>query len=473
MLVSLARRYSARANEIHLDIPVRGFTLAIALGVALVLSFVTSLPSEKELATVSSGGRRASGGRQKQRLQRALVVVQVAVSVVLLAGAGLLTRTLLRLSRVDTGVTTEQVLSMDVNILTGSEMRAAPGSADATRALFTTIRDDIAGLPGVETVSLGSQPLSEAFRRIDLKVDGKPLGPGEAAPNAGERVAGPGYFASLGVPLLRGRDFQSTDFGYDTPNMGGFNVIVNQAFADRVLPGEDPIGRRFAETNRIAQYANSPDIWFTIVGVVGNMRDDGLDSVPRPAFYHPQVAERATGGGLVIRARNNIDALVQPVTQIIRRLAPSAAIENVKTIEQLKDESIGPKRLNAVLIASFGLLAVLIAAVGIAGVLAFAVSLRTNEIGIRMSLGADAVRVQRMILMEGGTLVVAGLAVGIALSFVAANVIRGLLFGVAPHDPATFAGVATLMAAIGIAACWIPAARAARIDPAITMRAEQ
>ncbi|HEU4994099.1 MAG TPA: ADOP family duplicated permease [Gemmatimonadaceae bacterium] len=466
LLVSLANRYSARANEIHLDGAVLGFTLAIALSVALVLSYVTSLPSEKELATVSSGGRR-TGGRQKQRLQRALVVVQVAVSVMLLAGAGLLTRTMLRLSLVDTGLSTEQVLSMNVNILTRSEMRAVPGSREATQALFATMRDQIAGLPGVEAVSTGSLPLTEAFRRIDLKVEGRALGSGEAAPNAGERVASSGYFASIGVPLLRGRDFAPTDEDF------GRMVIVNQAFVDRVFPGEDPIGRRFAETNRIAQYDTMPDIWFTIVGVVGNTRDDGLDGTMRPAFYHPQIDARSVGGGLVIRTRGNVEALAQPVTRVIQQLAPSAAIENVRTIRQIKDEGIAPRRLNAALLSSFGLLAVLIAAVGIAGVLAFAVSARTKEIGIRMGLGADPARVQRMILAEGGTLVVVGLVVGTALAFAAASVIRGLLFGVAPHDPATFVGVAVLMAAIGAAACWIPAARAARIDPAITMRAEQ
>jgi len=474
LLVSLANRYSARANEIHLDGVVLAFTLAIALGVALVLSFVTSLPTEKELATISSGGRRSSGSRQKQRLQRALVVVQVAVSVVLLAGAGLLTRTMLRLSNVYTGLATEQVLSMNVNILTGAEMRASPGSQDATRALFATMRDEIAGLPGVEAVSTGSLPLSEAFRQINLKIEGRPLGPGEAAPNVGERIASAGYFKAIGVPLLSGRDFESTDKMPGEPGVdAGYVAIVNQAFVDRIFPHENPIGHRFAETNRIAQYDKSPDVWFRIVGVVGNTRDDGLDGEPRPAVYYAVNSDQIAGGGMVVRARGNVEALAQPVMRIIKRLAPAAAIENVRTIKQTKDESMAPRRLNAALISLFGLLAVLIAAVGIAGVQAFAVSARTKEIGIRMSLGADAARVQWMILTEGGSLVVVGLVAGGVLALAASNVIRGLLYGIAPHDPATFASVAALMAVIGVGACWIPAARAARIDPAITMRAEQ
>jgi predicted permease len=372
---------------------------------------------------------------------------------------------MMRLSEVDTGLSTEQVLSLDVNILTASELRAAPGARERTEALFSTIREQIAGLPGVASVSTGSLPLTPSIRHGDLQIEDRPLAPGEPAPTAADRAASPGYFSSIGLPVLRGRGFTAADVDY------GNLVVVNQAFADRIFPGQDPIGKRFAEPNHIAQN-NEPYFWLTIVGVVGNTRDDGLDSEMGPEYYHPTLDERATGGALVVRARGNAEALTQPVTRIIRQLAPSAAIEHVRTIKQIKDEEIAPKRLNAALLSSFGLLAVLIAAVGIAGVLAFAVSARTKEIGIRMSLGADAGRIQRMVLTEGGMLVVLGLMVGGALAFAAANVIRGLLYGIAPHDPVTFAGVAVLMAAIGVGACWIPAARAARIDPAITMRAE-
>jgi predicted permease len=475
LLVSLANRYTARANEIHLDGPVLAFTLAIAVGVAFLLSFVTSLPSETTVATVSSGGRRSSGSRQRQRLQRGLVVVQVAVSVVLLAGAGLLTRTMLRLADVKTGLQTEEVLSMEVTFLTGNELRADPATADAIRSLFARIRDEVAALPGVEAVATGSLPFSTAVFRTDLKAEGRPLGSGEAAPSAEVRFASVDYFRTAGIPLVRGRAFTSTDPGASSLAVSrvGDVVIVNEALADRIFPGEDPVGLRIAETNRLAQYDSTPAPWLTIVGVVGNTQDAGLDVPPRPTMYRPQADERATGGGLVIRARSGVAALTAPATRIIRDLAPTATIERAMTIAQIKDESVAPRRLNATLISSFGLLAALIAAVGIAGVLAFAVSLRTNEIGIRMSLGADSARVQRMILGEGGTLVVVGLVAGTGLAFVSSRVIRGLLFGVTPHDPATFAGVATLMAVIGLAACWIPAVRAARIDPAITMRAEQ
>jgi ABC-type antimicrobial peptide transport system permease subunit len=174
---------------------------------------------------------------------------------------------------------------------------------------------------------------------------------------------------------------------------------------------------------------------------------------------------------LVIRFDRRMPGLAPAATRIVRRLAPTALTENVMTIAQYRAQSVSPRRLNAVLISSFGVLAVIIAAVGIAGVLAFSVGARTNEIGIRMSLGADGGRVQRMILLEGGRLVAIGLVLGVIGAFFSARVMRGLLYGVGPHDPTTFIGVGVMMAVIGIVACWIPALRAARIDPAITMRA--
>jgi ABC-type antimicrobial peptide transport system permease subunit len=204
--------------------------------------------------------------------------------------------------------------------------------------------------------------------------------------------------------------------------------------------------------------------------VVGNTQDGGLDAQHPFVTFTPFAQEMIFGGGIVIRAASNVGGLAAAATRVVRRIAPLAPIENVLTVAQIKDESVSPRRLNAVLLSSFSLLAVLIAAVGIAGVLAFSVSARTNEIGIRMSLGADSGRVQRMILREGGALLLIGLALGVVGALVAARAIRGLLFGVAPHDPLTLIGVTLMMAGIGIVACWIPARRAARIDPAITMR---
>jgi putative ABC transport system permease protein len=206
------------------------------------------------------------------------------------------------------------------------------------------------------------------------------------------------------------------------------------------------------------------------VAFAATTQDGGPDAEPREAAWIPFMQFPAVAGGFVIRADSNVAGLSAAATRIVQRAAPGVPIERVMTVSQYKEFNISPRRLNATLISSFGVLAVIIAAVGIAGVLAFSVSARTNEIGIRMSLGADRGNVQRMILREGGTLVVLGLGLGVVGAYFAAGVLRGMLFGVEAHDPVTLGAVSALMAAVGLIACWIPALRAASIDPAITMR---
>jgi putative ABC transport system permease protein len=467
LLTSLAERYSPRASEIRLDAVVFGFTLALSVAVAVLLSFLASLPREGSFASrILAGAQRMSGGLRKQRLQRALVVVQVAVSVVLLAGAGLLTRTMIRLSDVSTGLRTEEVLTMQVPLLTPTELLTNPAADAAAKQRYEEMRREVAALPGVIAVGVGSpMPLRRGDVVFEVKAEGRSPAVGEAMPRAELRTADPSFFRAAGIPLLSGRPFATTD-----GPAAGKVVIVNQTLAHRLFPNEDPVGKRIAWTGDVLRFTPISGDWRTIVGITGNTKDGGLDAEPRPVVYMPFAQMLAMGGGLVIRADSNVSALIPAATRIVRRIAPTAPIENVMTVAQYKDRSVSPRRLNAALVSSFGLLAVLIAAVGIAGVLAFSVSARTIEIGIRMSLGADPGRVQRMILGEGGVLLAIGLVLGIAGAFAAAGVIRGLLFGVAPHDPVTFVGVAVMMATIGIAACWIPALRAARIDPAITMR---
>ena len=321
-------------------------------------------------------------------------------------------------------------------------------------------------LPGVIEVGVGStMPLRNSQIQLEMKAEGKTLSVGEAVPRAEYRTADPLYFSAAGIPLLSGRPFAATD-----RDGSGRVVIINQTLASRFFPGEDPIGKRIAWTGDVLRFTPFSGDWRTVVGVVGNTQDGGLDAEPQTVVFMPFAQELAITGALVIRADSDVAGLTAAATRVVRDIAPAAPIENVMTVAQIKDQSVSPRRLNAALVSLFGILAVIIAAVGIAGVLAFSVSARTNEIGIRMSLGADSGLVQRMILREGGVLLAIGLVLGIAGAFFAARVIRGLLFGVAPYDPTTFIGVAVLMAAIGIGACWLPALRAARIDPAITMR---
>ncbi len=467
LLISLVDRYSARAGEIRLDGMALSFTFLISVTLAVVLSLMASLPKEGAFASmISAGGRRISGSLRRQRLQRSLVVAQVAVSVVLLAGAGLLTRTMMRLSQVETGLRTEEVLTMDVPLLELSTM-FVPGADAAAKERYDRMMREIRAVPGVLDVGLGGlAPLRRSSVALEVKAEGKALAVGEAVPRAEMRTANPEYFGAAGIPIVKGRSFASTDQA-----TSGLVVIINQTLADRYFPNEDPVGKRIAWTGELLKFTPLREDWRTIVGVAGNTQDGGLDAEPRPVMFLPFTQMIAIGGGFVVRAERNAAALAPAVTRIIHGIAPNALIENVMTVAQIKDESVAPRRLNAALVSSFSLLAVIIAAVGIAGVLAFSVSARTTEIGIRMSLGADRGRVERMILKEGGVLLLGGLAIGVIGAVFAARVIRGLLFGVEPHDPLTLLGVALMMGIIGIVACWIPALRAARIDPAITMRA--
>lgn len=467
LLTSLAERYSPRASEIRLDGVVLGFTVALSAAVALVLSFLASLPKEGRFAAwIVGGANRMSGSLRKHRLQRALVVVQIAVSVVLLAGAGLLTRTMVSLSDVDTGLRTEEVLTMTVPLLTPTELLTNPAADAAAKDRYEQMRREVSTLPGVIEVGVGSpMPLRSSDVRFEVKAEGKALAVGEAMPRAELRTASPEFFRAAGIPLLEGRAFEATD----GPG-AGMVVIINKTLADKLYPGESPIGKRIAWTGEVLKFTPISGDWRTVVGVTGNTQDGGLDAKPGLVVFMPFRQMLAMGGGLVIRADSNVADLATAATRIVRRIAPTAPLENVMTIAQYKDRSVSPRRLNAALVSSFGLLALIIAAVGIAGVLAFSVSSRTNEIGIRMSLGAESGRVLRMILKEGGTLLAIGLMLGVTGAFFAGQLIEGLLFGVAPHDPTTLVGVAAIMAAIGLAACWIPARRASRIDPAITMR---
>jgi len=464
LLISLAERYSPRANEIRLDGMVLAFTLLLAVLVAILLAFAPKLAKEGKIGSlVAAGTNRTTGNLRRQRLQRGLVVAQIAVSVMLLTGAGLLTRTMLQLAEVQTGLNSEDILTMEVP-MTGIGTRP---DADV-KALYERMRFEVAAIPGVSEVGVGSNvPLRSSEFQLEVKAEGRPLAAGEPIPRAEFRTASPEYFRAAGIPVLRGREFQSTD-----RTGSAFVVILNKTLADYLFPGRDPIGQRIAWTGEVLKFIGVSGEWRTVVGVVGDTRDAGLDVPPRPIVFQPFAQEMTFQGGLVIRASRAAPALITAATRVVRAITPNEAIENVMTVGQIRDASVAPRRLNAVLVSSFGVLAVIIAAVGIAGVLAFSVSARTNEIGIRMSLGADSGKVQRMVLFEGGLLLAIGLLLGVAGALFATRVIRGLLYGVAPHDPVTLLGVALTMLAVGIGACWLPALRAARIDPATAIRSQ-
>jgi len=463
LLVAFAEQLTTRGGEIRLDGMVLAFTFGIAIAVAVVLSFVPHIGTEGALAaSLVSAGRRSTAGRARQRLQRSLVVVQVAVSVVLLTGAGLLVRTLMKLQVVDTGVGVENVLSMEVPM-------DGTGRSEADQlAMYEQMQRKIAAVPGVIEVGLGSNvPLREQQFRLDVKAESRPLSPGEPTRNAQYRTASPEYFRAAKIPLVKGREFATSD-----RKGNALVVIVNQSLAKRLFGDKDPIGQHIAWTGDVLRFVPISGDWRTVVGVVGDTRDSGPENEPAPVMYQPFAQNAIFAGSFIVRTGAEPTALAQSVVTAIRSLDPQAIVEKVQTLEQVREEHVAPRKVNALLVTSFGTLALVIAGVGIAGVLAFSVSSRTGEIGIRMSLGADAFRVKRMVLGEGWILLAGGLLLGVIGSLTAARLLAKLLFGVTPYDPVTVSLVALLMATVGTLACWIPAGRAARVEPATALRSD-
>jgi putative ABC transport system permease protein len=464
LLVAFAEQLTTRGGEIRLDGVVLAFTFGIAIAVAIVLSFVPNIGAEGALAaSLATAGKRSTAGRGRQRLQRSLVVVQVAVSVILLTGAGLLVRTLMKLQVVDTGVGVENVLSMEV------PMDGTGRSTADMLTMYEQMQRKIAAVPGVIEVGLGSTvPLrgTDQFR-LDVKAEGRPLAPGEPTPSAEYRTASPEYFRAARIPIVKGREFATTD------RRGNAHVVIlNQALAKRLFGDKDPIGQRVAWTGDVLRFIPVPGDWRTVVGVVGDTRDSGPDTDPSPVMFQPFAQEEIFNGAFIVRTGAEPTAVATAVVKAIRSLDPLALVEKIQTLEQVREDRVAPRKVNALLVTSFGTLALVIAGVGIAGVLAFSVSSRTGEIGIRMSLGADAFRVKRMVLGEGWVLLAGGLVLGVVGSLAAARLLAKLLYGVTPYDPLTVSFVALLMATVGTLACWIPAGRAARVEPATALRAD-
>jgi putative ABC transport system permease protein len=461
LLVGFAARFTPRASEIRLDGGVLAFAVIAATASALIFAFVPSLrgPEETGASFTRSGSRATSAS---QRIQRGLIVAQVAATVAVLTAAGLLTRTLLRLYEVDPGVRLENTITMEV-----------PLEGDQTPAQGLAIQEEmqrrLAALPGVTEVGIGANvPLRASGVLLELKAESQADDPSKARPRAEYRFATPEFFRAAGIPLLQGREFEATDRAEAAKV-----VILNRSLAERLFPGQDPIGRRVAWTGDVLKFIPLSGDWRTVVGVVGDTRDAGPDVPPLPALYQP-LAQNDMGwfpGAVVIHARG-AENLGPSAARIIHDLIPDQPVERIATLSQIREETVAPQRLNALLVGAFGAVALAIAAVGIGGVLMFFIARRTPEIGIRMSLGADPLRVMRMVLADGATLLALGVGLGLAGSAVAARFLQGLLFGVPPQDPITFLSVAGLVSLVGLVACALPALRAARVDPIVAMRAE-
>ncbi len=462
LLIGFAERYTTRASEIQMDPLVLLFTALVASVAAVAFAFVPALRSnELAGATLTRSGSRTTGAGR--RLQRGLIVAQVAASVTVLTAAGLLGHTLMSLNAVDPGVDVSNTLTLE-----------APASQEGQSPvevanLQEEMRRRIGELPGVREVGVGmSVPLRSNMILLEVKAEGRINEPGQPAPMAEYRTATPDFFEAAGMRVVTGRVFDARD------DVGAAPVaVINEALAQRLFRDEDPLGRRVAWTGQVLSAIGLTERWRTIVGVVANTRDRGPTLPAPPALFHP-LAQNDLGyfpGAFVIRGEQAA-ALAPDVQKIINEMAPEQPVLRVATLEQVRQETIASERLNTFLVAALGVLALVIAAVGLAGVLSFLVSERTREIGIRMSLGAAPREVLTMVVLDGGKLLAAGTALGLVGSVGVTRLLEGLLFGVTPGDPRTLAAVVLVMTTVGLGATAGPALRAARIDPLDAIREE-
>ena len=454
VLVPYAARFTPRAFEIELDAPVLLFTLAVSVLIGLVSGSVPLVAITRDLAgglRERSDGARTHGG--KRRAERTLVIAQVAVSVVLLAAAGLSVRSMIELSRVDAGYKPEQVLSLRV-----TPSRERYGSADQRLAVGNRVLAAIRELPGVTSVALaGAVPLGEGGRMSHaMLIEGQAIGPDDTPPQAEMQVVSGEYFSTLGVPLLRGRTFSDAD------RLGSEQVaVISRSLAERHWSGRDPVGARIS--------GDGGESWWRVVGVVGDLRDRALDEEPVDAFYLA-FSQFPGAGNVLIRSRVEPSVVAKGATAAVRAIDPDMPVDAVRTLLEVRLNSLAPRRLTASLLTLFALLALLIAATGIGGVLAFSVSQRTREIGVRLALGARRQQVLGLVLRQGGAMVGAGLLLGTVGAVWLARFMEGLVFGVGPRDPLTLVGVCLTLAAVGVIASLGPARRATAVDPVIALR---
>jgi predicted permease len=459
LLVAYAGRFTARTGEIGIDVFVLLFTLIVAVGAAMLFARAPSLPVSEDLGTslTAAGGGRATGSVSRRRAQRALVVSQLAISFMLLVGAGLLVRSLVKLSQVDPGFDLENVLTMSVPDFSRSTQ---PQRAEFGRSLV----DRVEGHPAVHNAAMASMaPMShDMSMQMQFRVDGGEPDPVPVTPLTELQTVSSDYFETIGVPVLQGRAFTTGD------QPDGLQVaIINESMAEFYFPDRDPLGRRISRKS----FNGSWGAWFTVVGVVADIRSVALDREPVHIMYRPSTQSFAPQT-LFVRTEGDSKPLAGQVIEQVRALDPNRPVVSVQTLDDLRTENMAPQRLNATLFAVFAVLALIIATVGIAGVLSFSVSQRTNEFGIRMTLGADQARVLKMVLREGATLAALALGIGGAGALALSRFLSGMLYGVQPTDPVTFMAVAALLAVVAVAASLAPARSATSVDPMKALRAD-
>jgi len=453
-----------RLGEIGIDGRVLAFTVAVSLITGIVFGLAPALAIVRgDLNSIlRSSGRGNSGSRKRARLSNALVVSEIVCSVVLLGGAGLLIRSFADLKQVNPGFRADRVLTMQ---LTLPETRYSGWNV---AAFYRRLLGRLEALPAVKDAGIARNlPLSGADASLNFTIENRPVVASADQPRAKYRSASAGYFAALGIPLVRGRYFNASD-GEKTSGV----AVINNTMARRFWPGEDPVGQRikpgFDDSN-----------WCTIVGVVGDVKHAGLDAAVNPEAYYlylqtPPVLMTFVEGTmtLVLRTSGDPEAMVAAVRGEVRKMDASLAVFNVHTMEDLMNGSIAEQRFRALLLGTFASVALILAGIGIYGVIAYSVAQRTNEMGVRMALGAERSDVLRLVVGHGALLAGIGICIGLAIALAVMQAISRLLFGVNARDPLTFAIAALAIFAVAVAASYFPARRATRVDPMVALRHE-
>ena len=447
------------AGAIPLDGRVLAFTSAVALltGIAFSLAPMFGAARIEPGATLKATGDR--GGTSRLRILRhGLVAAEVALAVVVLFGAGLMIKSVARLVTVDPGLDAENVLLMDIAL-----PQADTYGAPERTSFCADVQREVAALPGVRSVgAISHLPLSGANAGRGLSIEGRPVPPPDQGVSANYRLTCPGYFKTLGIPLLRGRDFTDADT-LVSPGV----VIINEEMVRRYFEGQDPLGQRIKLGS-----AGSTNPWMTIVGVAKDVRHFGLDNPIRREIFRPY--SQAVWPSMTIAVKATLEplTLAGPVKAALARIDPGQPVSRVRTMNSVVADSIGGRRFPTLLLSLFSAVALVLSAIGVYGVVSYLVSQRTREMGIRVALGARRHQVMRLVV--GGSLrpVAVGLAVGVAGAILSAQLLSTLLYAVKPSDPSVLAGIVAILGTTAASACWLPARRAASVDPMTALRDE-
>ena len=456
VLASLAPDNLPQISRIRVDGWVLGFTIAVSMLTGLVFglapAFKASRPDFTQVLKVSASSRL------RLSASRFLVVAEIGMALVLLIGAGLLIKSFMRLNQVDPGFRPQHVLTMKINL-----PKAKYSTPQSAVGFYRQVLERVGGLPGVEAAGMVTfLPLQDWGLNGDFSIEGRPPFPPNQQPLAEYREVSPDYFRALGIPLLKGRYFTGQDVAGAPPG-----VIINQRMARRFWPNEDPIGQRLR--------FHGPE-GIPIVGVVGNVKQSGLDGSTRFEIYVPYSQSPwlpfNLGMSLVVRTASDPSALTAAVRHEILGVDPEQPVYRVKTMEKVIADSVAPRRFYMLLLGAFAGVAMALAAIGIYGVMFYAVRQRTQEIGIRMALGAQQRDVLQMVVGEGLLLAVAGVGAGLAAASALTRVLASFLFGVSARDLPTFAAISVLLIGVATVACYLPARRAAKVDPMVALRYE-